>query len=112
MQYLLPTVAALSPLIAFIMAGALELRSNRSLAEKLFSLAPVALGILVFGLFWAPEFLPHIAKFGIRWLTFFSAAVASSGAVVPFSRRSSAVLVALGGLMLAFIGIFFPEAIP
>jgi len=109
MKYILPTVAILSPLVAFIIAGAIELRSNGRLAERACGLVSVAFGILVYGLFFAPEFLPGFTVG--NWLTLAAAAVASSGAIIPYSRRSSSVLVAVGGLALVFIGIFFAKPI-
>jgi hypothetical protein len=44
-------------------------------------------------------------------LIFSVAAVASSGAIIPYSKRSSSVLVAIGGLELVFVGIFFASPI-
>jgi len=112
MKYVLPTVVVLLPLVAFLIAGAIELQSGRRPAGKTLSLVPVLLGILVYGLSWGPVFLPHFPelRFG-NWLTFSSAVVACSGPVIPYSRRSSSALVAFGGLELVFIGIFFARAI-
>jgi hypothetical protein len=109
MKYILPGLMLAFLLIAFLIAGVIELRSEKRLAEKILSLIPVLLGILVYGLFWAPEFSPGLVVG--NWLTLSAAAVASSGAIIPFSRRSSSVLVAVGGLELVFIGIFFAKPI-
>jgi hypothetical protein len=109
MKYILPGAELIFPLIAFLAAGVIELRSGKRPAEKILSLVSVLLGILVYGLFWAPEFLPGFTVG--NWLTFSAAAVASSGAIIPYSRRSSSILVAVGGLYLVFIGIFFAKPI-
>ena len=109
MRYILPGVTLIFPLIAFLIAGVTELRSRRRAAEKILSLTSVLLAILVYGLFLAPEFWPGFAVG--NWLIFSAAAVASSGAIIPYSRRSSSVLVAIGGLELVFIGVFFANPI-
>jgi hypothetical protein len=109
MKYILPAATLIFPLIAFLIAGVIELRSGKRAAEKILSLTSVLLGILVYGLFLAPGFLPGFTVG--NWLIFSAAAVASSGAIIPYSRRSSSVLVAIGGLELVFIGIFFAKPI-
>jgi|SRR5882724_10207938 len=109
MKYILSGATLIFPLIAFLIAGVIELRSEKRLAEKLLSLIAVLLGILVYGLFCAPEFLPGFTVG--NWLILSAAAVAASGAIIPYSRRSSSVLVAVGGLELVFIGIFFAKPI-
>jgi hypothetical protein len=103
------------PLVSFCVAGIIELRSRRGLAAKLSSLVPIILGIGAFGVAWAPERL-HVATFSSpifgRWMALFSAVLASSSAFVSYSRRTSSVLVAIGGLSMAFIWMFFSQAVP
>jgi hypothetical protein len=107
-------VLALFPLIAFCVAGVAELRSNRSLAAKLSSLIPIVLGIAAFGLSFAPQILfdltPPSSVTLSRAMTLFSALIASSGSFVSYSRRSSSVLMATGGLFMAAIWMFFGPA--
>jgi hypothetical protein len=103
-------VAAFLPLVAFCVAGVTELRAQRSGAEKLRSLIPIVLGIAVFGLSLSPQAIfqvtPSSSVTLSRVMTMVSAVVACSGVFVSFSRRSSAVWVACGGLVLAFFWMF------
>ncbi len=103
-------VAAFLPLLAFCVAGVTELRAQRSTAEKLRSLIPIILGIAVFGLSLSPQGIfqvtPSSSVTLSRVMTMVSAVVACSGVFVGFSRRSSAVWVACGGLLLAFFWMF------
>jgi len=87
MKYVLPAAVVLLPLVAFLIAGVIELQSGRRPVEKALSLVPVLLGILVYGVSWGPVFLPHFPelRFG-NWLTFSSAVVACSGAVIPLFK--------------------------
>jgi hypothetical protein len=110
-NYELATLAVLLPLLMFILAGAIELRSNTHLAVKTARLVPSVLGIVAYGLFAAPDFFPHFHGIGSHWSTFFSAIVASSVAFVPHLRRSSSILIAIGGLMLVFVCTFFADRI-
>ena len=104
-------VLALLPLLAFLVAGVAELRSNRKLAGKLSSLVPVVLGIAAFGFSFNPEIFlaltPSSSVTLSRVMTLFSALIACSGSFVPYSRRSSSVLIAAGGLLTAFFWMFF-----
>lgn len=52
---LLLAVVMFFPLFAFLIAGVIELRSDRSLAQKLGKLVPVILGLAAFVLFFNPQ---------------------------------------------------------
>lgn len=103
-------VALFLPLLAFCVAGVIEVRSNRSVSEKLGSLIPIGLGIAVFGLALNPQWLfqvtPSSSVTLSRVMTMISAVIACSGVFVSYSRRASAVWVACGGLLLSFIWMF------
>jgi hypothetical protein len=98
------------PLLAFCVAGVNELRSKRSGPEKLRSLIPIILGFAAFGLSLNPQGLlqvtPNSSVTLSRVMTMFSAVVACSGVFITYSRRSSAVWVACGGLVLALGWMF------
>jgi hypothetical protein len=98
------------PVVAFCVAGYNELRSSRSAAEKLRNLIPITLGIAAFALSMNPQGLLHVTPNSSvtlsRVMTLFSAVVACSGVFITYSRRSSAVLVASGGLLLALFWMF------
>lgn len=107
---LLLLVALFFPLVAFCIAGVEELRSTKNAAAKLRSLIPVILGIAVFGISLAPQVVLQITPSSSitlsRAMTMVSAIIASSGAVIAYSRRSSSVWIACGGLVLAFSWMF------
>jgi hypothetical protein len=94
------------PLAAFLIAGAIELRSGASRTQKVLSLVPVAFGILVYGLLWVPTYLGPSA---MRWLTFFCLIIACSVSLISFSRRSSSILVVSAALINMYVAIFFPK---
>jgi hypothetical protein len=97
-------------ILAFFIAGGIELQSNKSRAAKLRCTIPIILGIAAFGLAFGRDALFHLTQSSDRTLslvmTVFSVIIASSGAFITYSRRSSGVLVACGGLGLAFLWMF------
>lgn len=103
-------VLALFPLLAFCVAADGELRSEAKRKEKAWNLIPIALGMAAFGLSLDPQRFFHVTATSSitlsRVMTLLSAAIASSGAFVDYSRRSSSVWVASGGLVLAFFWMF------
>lgn len=99
------------PLVAFFVAGVLELRSNRSRKAKLCSLVPIILGIAAFGVSWAPEVIASSWTASGRAMAMVFAVIACSGAFINYSQRVSSVLIALGGLELAFVSIFFSQVV-
>jgi hypothetical protein len=98
------------PLLAFCIAGVTELRSSRSRGQKLSALIPLILGLAAFGLSLDPANLlslnVHSSVTLSRVMTMVSALIACSGVFVAYSRRSSAIWVACGGLVLAFFWMF------
>lgn len=106
----LALILAFVPVVAFCVAGYTELRSTRSMSEKVRTLIPVVLGIAAFALSLDPQGLLHVTPNSSvtlsRVMTLFSAVIACSGVFVTYSRRSSAVLVASGGLLLALFWMF------
>jgi hypothetical protein len=98
------------PLVAFCVAGVLELRSQRSAAQKLTRLIPIVLGVAAFLLSFNPQGIFHVTPEGSitlsRIMTMFSSIIACSGAFIVYSRRSSSVWMACGGLVLAFSWMF------
>ena len=98
------------PLVAFVIAGITELRSDRSLGQKLGILLPITLGIAAFVLSFNPQGFLHVTASSSmtlsRVMTMLCAAIACSGSFILYSRRLSSVLVALGGLVLAFDWMF------
>lgn len=98
------------PLVAFCLAGMTEIRSSRTGTDKVRSLVPVVLGIAAFGLLFGPGWFmsitPETSVTISRVMTMVSAVIASSGAFVTYSRRSSGVWMACGGLLLALVWMF------
>lgn len=98
------------PLAAFCLAAFAELRSTRSAVDRLRSLIPIILGIVAFALFLSPQVLLHVTPNSSvvlsRVMTLFSSVIACSGVFITYSRRSSAMWVAFGGLALALFWMF------
>jgi hypothetical protein len=98
------------PLLAFCLAGAIEMRSDKDPMQKFTSLIPIVLGVIAFGLWFGPGWLlqitPESSVTLSRIMTMVSAIIACSGVFVSFSRRTSAMWVASGGLVLAFFWMF------
>ena len=107
---LLLLVVLFFPLVAFCVAGVGELRATTNAAAKLRSLVPLILGIAVFGISLAPQSVFQVTPSSSitlsRVMTMISAIIACSGVFILYSRRSSAVWVACGGLVLAFSWMF------
>jgi hypothetical protein len=103
-------VAMFFPLLAFGLAGIIEIRSQKTGIEKFRTLIPVLLGVAAFGLLFGPSWLLDVTPQSFitlsRAMTLASAVIACSGVFVSFSRRASAVWVACGGLVLAFFWMF------
>lgn len=98
------------PLLAFLIAGLMELRSDRSLGQRFVKLVPVILGLAAFVLSFNPQGFLHVTPSSSvtlsRVMTIVCAVIACSGAFMVYSRRTTSVLVALGGLVLAFGWMF------
>ena len=99
--------------ITFVLAAILELRSDAKLALKIQNLIPAILGLTIVAVSGASGNLftdPSSSYSGLaHWIAFSSAVVGSSGALIRYSRKSSSILIALGGLTLAFLWIFFGQ---
>lgn len=108
-------IVLLFPLFAFCAAGIIEIRSDRSIGSKLASLIPPLLGIGAFaaacGLGSILHFTTNSFMANGRTMATASAIIASSGAFFTYSRRISGILIALGGLELMFLYIFFNESL-
>ncbi len=106
----LALVVMFFPLLAFGLAGLIELRSRRTGVEKLRSFIPIVLGLAAFGLLFGPgwfiDVTPEASLTISRVMTMVSAVIACSGVFVSYSRKASAVWVACGGLLLAFVWMF------
>ena len=98
------------PLLAFCIAAIAELRSRAERFDKVRNLIPEVLGIAAFGLSIHPGRLlpltPASSYILSHVMTLFSAVIACSGVFITYSRRSSAVWVALGGLVLTVVWMF------
>jgi len=98
------------PLFGFCVAAVNELRSPGGRVQKVRSLTPIVLGIAAFALSLNPQALLHVAPDSSvtlsRVMTMFSALIACSGVFVTYARRSSAIWVACGGLVLALGWMF------
>jgi hypothetical protein len=95
------------PLLAFIGAGLMELRSGISRTEKMRNCIPIVLGLVAFGISFDPLALPRVTPSSSVTLshamTIFCAALACSGVFITYSRKSSAILVACAGVILAYV---------
>jgi hypothetical protein len=95
------------PLIALVIAASTELRFGRNWPAKLSSITPILFGLAAFGISIRPDMLPHATPDSIyllsRIMTLFSACIACSGVFINYSRKSSAILVAFAGLLLAYM---------
>lgn len=109
MKFLL-WVILLFPLFAFCVAGIIELRSDKSLANKLCNLVPCVLGIGVFAMASGLAVFLHFGNNG-RVMALVSTIIASSGAFMRYSDKRSRVLITLAGLELAILYMFFNEPI-
>jgi hypothetical protein len=102
-------VIAFFPLVAFCIAAVIEVRSNSG-TMRLWKLVPILFGVAAFLLSLDPQSLlrltPASSVTVSRVMTIFSAIIACSGVFMIYSRRSSAVWVACGGLVLAFFWMF------
>jgi hypothetical protein len=102
----------LTPAVMACGVGTIEFKSNLKLPRKVISLVPVILALAVLGVFIAPDdrLLSAIGSSSHEiapLMVLLSGIIGSSGAVISYSRKSSSILMALTGLMLAFLWFFF-----
>lgn len=95
------------PLLAFCIAARMELRSAGPLKRKLRHLIPILLGIATLAFSIHPGRLvtltPGSSVQLSRAMTMFSALISSSAVFIKYSRSSTGVWVALGGLVLTAV---------
>ena len=98
-------VAMFFPLVAFAIAGVAEARFRGS--ATLLRMSHPVLGIAAFTLSLSPEALfpltPSSSATLSSIMTLVSAVIACSGSFIQFSRRSTAVWMAVGGLVLVVL---------
>jgi len=98
------------PVLAFCAAGIIELRASVSAAAKATRLLPIVLGTVAYGISWRPELaLPAAVSSTFAFdkaATLFFSAIACSGAFISYSRRASAILIAVGSLFIEFLWVF------
>jgi hypothetical protein len=97
------------PLVAFSIAGFTEARSNLTVGKRVGRLLPIVSGIALFLVSFDPERVFHVGPAGAvtvsRVMTIAAVVIACSGVFTTYSSRLSAVLVALGGIALAWLWI-------
>ena len=90
--------------------GIAELRSDIEFEKKVRNLIPVILALALVVIFFLLERVIDVTSPSMpwlaRWMTALSAFVGLSGALIRYSRKSSSILMALAGLMLAFFWMF------
>jgi len=108
-------VVLLFPLLCFCVAGVNELRLGKTVSAKLGNFIPSLLGIGAFAIACGLGRVLHLGPDSFvangRVMSVLCAVIASSSAFVQFSRKSSGVFVALGGLELVFFYAFFSEVV-
>ena len=98
------------PLVALVVAAITEVRTQQSIGKRVGHLIPILSGIAAFVVWFDPQGFFGVTRSGSitlnRIMTLFCAVIASSGVFTTYSRRSSAILVALAGLILALFWMF------
>lgn len=97
----LALVVASLPLLAFFLATVSELRAGGRVSTVVVRMIPPLIGMNGFVMLWAVQSSDTIN----HAMTMVSLTVASSGAFIRYSRRSSSLLVACGGLLLAALWV-------
>lgn len=109
-MYKIPgVIVVFFPLVAFVVAAATELGASRAIGDLRRLVAPFV-GIAVLGLDLNPGIVgvatPEASEVLSHVLVMVASVVSCSGVFVTYSRRSSAIWVALGGLTLVFVSMF------
>lgn len=103
----------LFPLIAFCAAGMIELRSDKKMGHKLTILIPSLIGVGSFAMACGLGSFLHLSTSSFlgngRIMAMLSGIIASSGSFIGYSSKRTGILMALGGLELMFLFIFFNE---
>ena len=102
--------AAVAPGVIAGFVGCVELRSDLRFLEKLKNIVPVILTILLVIVYFSLDGVINTASSSMPWLAGVMTVVALlltfSGALVTYSRKSSSILMASAGLILAFYWAF------
>jgi hypothetical protein len=109
-MYRIPAfIVVVFPLLAFVVVGWTELRASRAAGDLLRRLVPPLLGVAALGLIWNPAAVGVVTAEESEGLSYILVLVASvvacSGVIVTYSRRSSGIWMALGGLTLVFVSL-------
>jgi hypothetical protein len=110
-MYKLPAIIfVFFPLLAFVIAGATELRTSRAIGDLLRRVGPAVLGIATLYVAVYPRTVGVVTPEGSEALSHLlvmvAAFVACSGVFISYSRRSSGIWIALGGLTLIFVSLY------
>lgn len=103
---LIVLASAVVPGVIPCIVGIVEARSELKLAEKMRTFVPVILALCILVVFLAPIRSSHVLS---RSMTLLSFIVGISGAVVRYSRKSSSILMAVAGFILALFWILFSQ---
>jgi len=98
------------PGVVALLVGIAEVRSSNTRTDKIRRLAPVILALGLVIVFFLLERLIDITAQQMPWversMTFLSLIVGLSGVLISYSRKSSSILMAVTGLMLAYYWAF------
>jgi cell shape-determining protein MreD len=107
---------AFIPGVIAVFVGFAELRSETKRVDKIRSLVPVVLALALVIIFFLLERVIDVTTSSIHWLargmTLLAAIVALSGVLIRYSRRSSSILMAVVGVLLAIFWAFWAEPRP
>lgn len=92
------------PLLSFVSSGMLEFHRDRGSLRSLARMVPLAVGAVVSVLLLIPVqfYYPYTSPLLSRAMSTFSLIVAVCGLICRYKSRLAAVLIFIGGLVLAF----------
>ena len=110
-MYKLPALLLLFfPLVSFLVVAVTELLATSTVSNLVRRLVPPSLGTAALALVWNPGMFGVVTSEGLARLSYILVLLASivscSGVFFTFSRRSSGVWMAIGGLTLVFVSLF------
>ena len=98
------------PAVVVGLVGVVELKSDIKRSDKVRNLIPVVIALALVVVFFLLERVIDVTSPYMPWLargmTVLAAIVAVSGAIIKYSRKGNAILIALAGLMLALYWAF------
>jgi hypothetical protein len=104
-------MTAIIPGVVAVLVGVVEMRSDATFADKVRRLFHVALAVTLVAIFFLLGREIDALASSTIWLAGFMTALAVvvglSGALIGYSRRSNAILMALSGFMLAYYWAVF-----